>query len=167
MYAYLKTLLTSSDWREAPFADIIVTGPAGGLVAFWECSCTAVFGYIGIESLAITAVEVENPRRNLPKAARKIGRRIIFYYVGAAIALSLNVSANDPILQSAFENSGTKIGGAFVLMLRRWGLETFAHVVNGIGILAAFGVSNVFLYLAVRLLNLNSSLIDPDIIRFG
>ena len=138
----------SLDWREGPFREIIVTGSAGGLVAFWECCCRVVFGYIGLESLAIMAVETENPKRNLPIAARKVGRRIIFYYLGAAIALTLNVSANDPILLASLQDSSVHYGGAFVLMLRRWNLGGLAHVVNFVGIIAAFGVANVFLYLA-------------------
>jgi amino acid permease len=94
-------------------------------------------------------MEAENPRMNLPKAARKVGKRIVFYYVAAAIALSLNLSANDPILVAAFQDPDVKYGGAFVLMLRRWGLPRLAYVVNGVGLIAAFGVANVFLYVAV------------------
>src|SRR5204863_4862145 len=94
-------------------------------------------------------MEVENPRKNLPKAARKAGKRLVFYYVGAAIALSLNLSANDPILKAAFQVPKVNYGGAFVLMLRRWGLQRLAQVVNGVGLIAAFGVANVYLYLAV------------------
>ena len=74
------------------------------------------FGYIGVESLGITASEAENPRKNLPKVARKIGKRLIFYYVAAATALSLNLSANDPILGAAFRDPNINYGGAFVLM---------------------------------------------------
>lgn len=73
----------------------------------------------------------------------------MLYYAAAAITLSLNVSANDPILAAAFQDPNVNHGGAFVLMLRRWGLPGFAHVVNGVGLMAAFGIENVFLYLAV------------------
>ena len=95
-------------------------------------------------------METENPRKNLPKAARKVGKRLVFYYVGAAIALSLNLSANDPILEAAFRDPNINYGGAFVLMLRRWGLQGLAQVVNGVALIAAFGVTNIFLYLAVN-----------------
>lgn len=73
----------------------------------------------------------------------------MFYYVAAATTLSLNLSANDPILGAAFRDPNINYGGAFVLMLRRWGLEKLSYVVNGVGLIAAFGVANVFLYLAV------------------
>src|SRR5579859_1063675 len=86
------------DWREQPFQNLIVTGPSAGLVSFWECCCRAIFGYIGLLAFGITAVETENPRENLPKASRKAGRRIVLYYVLASLALSLNLSAKDPIL---------------------------------------------------------------------
>ena len=140
------------DWREDPIREFIVGGIAGRIVAFWECSCRAVFGYIGLESLAITAMEAENPRRNIPQAARRIGRRIIFYYVMAAIALSLNMSVNDPILEASFKDASVNYGGAFVLMMRRWGLPVLADIVNGVTLLAALEVTNMALYLAVTLL---------------
>ena len=106
-----------TDWRDRPFRELIVIGPANDLVAFWECCCRAVFGYIGLESLGITASEAENPIKNLPKAARKVVKCFVFYYVGAATALSLNLSANDPIL-AAFRDRTVNYGAAFVLMLR-------------------------------------------------
>jgi yeast amino acid transporter len=148
LYVILSISLIS-DWREGYFRNIIITGPAGGLVAFWECCYRAVFGYIGLQSLGILAAEAENPRKNIPKAARKVGKRLVFYYVAAALTLSLNVSANDPILEKAFQDPTINPGGPFVLMLRRWGLTGLAHVVNGVGLIAAFGIANVFLYLAV------------------
>jgi len=61
----------------------------------------------------------------------------------------LNLSANDPILLESFKDPSINYGGAFVLMLNRWGVSGLAHVVNGVGLIAAFGVANVFLYLAV------------------
>lgn len=155
------------DWREVPFKKIIVTGPAAGLVAFWECCLRAVFGFIGVESLGITAMEAENPRKNLPKAARKVGIRLIFYYVGAATALSLNLSANDPILEAAFQDPNINYGGAFVLVLRRWGQQSLAHVVNAVGLIAAFGVANVFLYLAVHLIDFGCLMTDSGPIWLG
>src|SRR5205085_12185149 len=27
------------DWREGAFREVIVTGPSGGVVSFWECCC--------------------------------------------------------------------------------------------------------------------------------
>lgn len=137
------------DWRETPFREVIVSGPAGRLVSFWECCIEATVGYIGIETLAITAAETEDPRKNMPAAARKVSRRIVLYYVVAAIALSLNVSAEDPIIDAVFQDSTISYGGAFVVMLERWGLPVLGDVVNGVGIIAAFGVANVVLYVAV------------------
>jgi amino acid permease len=77
------------------------------------------------------------------------------YYVAAALTLSLNISVNDPLLIKSFQDPNINTGGAFVFMLRRWGLTGLVHVVNGVGLIAAFGISNVFLYLAVLLMMKN------------
>jgi amino acid transporter len=128
----------TSDWREWAFRKVISTGNIGGFLGFSECCCRAIFGHIGLQSLGIIAAEAENPKKNIPKAARKVAKRIII--VAAALTLSLNISANDPILVRIFQDPTINPEGAVVFMVRRWGLTGLAHVVNGVTLIAAFGI---------------------------
>lgn len=125
----------------------------GQLVAFWECSCRAIFTYTGNEIIGITAEETERQRETLPKAVKRVSHRIIFYYVGAVLVLGLNVSANDPILAQLPLDSLTSTPtypGGFITMLQRANIQGLPNIVNAVMIIAALSVANADLYVTVR-----------------
>ena len=136
------------DWREAGFKTFFVFGPAGRLLAFWECSCQAINTYTGAEVIGITAEETERQRESLPKAIKRVSHRIVLYYVGAAFVLGLNLSANDPILQNQL--SLPHYPGAFIVMLQRANIPELANVVNAVMIIAAISVANADIYVGVE-----------------
>lgn len=41
----------------------------------------AVFSFAGVESLAMAAAETQNPRRNIPKACKKVFARVLLFYI--------------------------------------------------------------------------------------
>lgn len=47
----------------------------------------AVFAFVGIELVGITAGEAEDPKKTLPKAINTIPLRILFFYVGALLII--------------------------------------------------------------------------------
>lgn len=61
----------------------------------------AAFSYGGIEMVAVAAGEAENPRRNVPRAVRRVFWRIVTFYVLGALAIGLTVPYNDPKLLKA------------------------------------------------------------------
>ena len=139
------------DWRQAAFKTFLGTGAIGRFSAFWECSCRAAFTFTGNEVIGITADETERQRETLPKATKRISRRVIFYYLGAIFVLGLNVSANDPILPlRILDNPNTPYPGGFIVMLERANIPVLPSVVNAVMILAAFSVQNIDIYVAVR-----------------
>ena len=135
------------DWREDAFREYILTGAAGRLVGFWACCCQAIFSYLGVELIGIAADETERQRETLPKAVRRVSYRVVIYYVGAVIALGLNVSAKDPVLQS-YMSTG-EYSSPFVLMVRRAGIPGLAHVINAVALIAVVSVANANLYVSV------------------
>lgn len=42
---------------------------------------SAVFSFAGVESLAMAAAETQNPRRNIPKACKKVFARVLIFYI--------------------------------------------------------------------------------------
>ena len=120
-------------------------------MAFWECSCRAIFSYTGNEIIGITADETERQRETLPKATKRVSSRIIFYYVGAILVLGLNVSAKDPMMASRLYDDRTRhYPGGFIIMIQRAGVPGLSHVVNVVMIIAALSVANADLYVTVR-----------------
>lgn len=56
------------------------TGALGRFLAFWKVFIQATFAYGGSEMVVIAAGETENPRRNIPKAMRRVFWRILLFY---------------------------------------------------------------------------------------
>lgn len=139
------------DWRQFAWKSFIVDGATGRLLAFWECSCRAMYSYTGSEILGMVASETNQQRKSLPTAAKRVSRRLIFYYVGSIIVLGLNVSPLDPILSTRMSTDPSRpYPGGFIIMLKRANVPVLPHIVNFIMILASIGVANAEIFFTVR-----------------
>lgn len=146
VYALSRLGLIIQDWRESAFNEFLAGGKLGNLAGFWFSCCQAAYAYAGAEIIGITSSEAEQPRRTLPKAVRRISKRIIFYYVGAAFVLGINVSSNDPQLGWFTSNPNGSYQGPFVLMVQRANIPGLDHVINAVVLVAALSVANANLY---------------------
>lgn len=146
-------MLTASDWREDGMKDFLVSGSSGRLVAFWLCCCQACFAYLGSEIIGITANEVERPRQTLPKAVRRVSKRLVFYYVGTLFVLGLNLSSDDQELGWYISNPAGSYQGPFVLMVQRANIPILPSLLNAIALVAAISLANANLYVTVHLIS--------------
>jgi len=48
-----------------------ISGSLGRFLAFWQVFVQASFSFAGVEIIGMTVGEVENPRKNVPKAIRR------------------------------------------------------------------------------------------------
>ncbi|MNE13174.1 D-serine/D-alanine/glycine transporter [compost metagenome] len=58
-----------------------------GITGFLLSFQMVVFAFVGVELVGVSAAETSNPEKNIPSAINKIPLRILFFYVGAIIAL--------------------------------------------------------------------------------
>jgi yeast amino acid transporter len=124
----------------------LTTGALGRLAGFWLCCCQAAFAFTGTEIIGITANEAEQPRTTLPHAVRRIVKRLVFYYIGAAFVLGINLSANDPQLAWYVNNPKGSYQGPFVLMMQRANIPVLSHILNSVVLIACLSVANANLY---------------------
>ena len=68
----------------------------------------------------IAAGEAKNPRRNLPKAIRRVYIRILLFYIGGVTIIGLLVPSTDPGLKLG---SGTAAASPFVIAIKRSGIK--------------------------------------------
>jgi amino acid transporter len=73
----------------------------------------------------IAAGEAKNPRRNLPKAIRRVYIRILLFYIGGVTVIGLLVPSNDPNLGLG---KGTAAASPFVIAIKRSGIKALPHV---------------------------------------
>jgi amino acid transporter len=99
--------------------------------------------------VGITADEAERQRETLPRAVNKVTYRIGYLYIGAILMLGLNVSANDPLLSLGIATKSETFRGGFVVMAQRANIPVLPDFINAVMILAAVGVANADLYVAV------------------
>lgn len=66
-------------------------------VGFWSTLTTALFSYIGTELIGVTVGETQNPRKNVPKAIRRIFVRIVVFYIGGTFVISLTVPSTNNV----------------------------------------------------------------------
>src|SRR5258708_7783936 len=72
-----------------------IGGSWGRFLGFWTVLTQAAFSFIGTEIVAIAAGEAKNPRRNLPRAIKRVYIRILLFYIGGTAVIGILVPSND------------------------------------------------------------------------
>lgn len=93
-------------WK-SPYEAIIPFTPNGNnmnwgrFLSVFNTLINAAFSYGGVETVAVAAGETENPRKNIPKAVKRVFWRILFFYVLGALAIGVLVPEDDANLLKA------------------------------------------------------------------
>ncbi|KAI0004296.1 amino acid permease [Russula compacta] len=126
-----------------------IAGPKGRFLGFWAVLTQAAFSFIGTEIVAIAAGETKNPRRNLPKAIRRVYIRILLFYIGGVTIIGLLVPSNDPGLALG---SGTAAASPFVIAIKRSGIKALPQIINACLLTSAWSAASSDLYTSSRAL---------------
>ncbi|KAI9665611.1 MAG: hypothetical protein M1829_005691 [Trizodia sp. TS-e1964] len=128
-------------------------GDWGRFLGLWSTLVNAAFSYGGVEMVAVAAGEAENPRKNIPKAVRRVFWRILFFYVIGSLAIGVLVSSNDDQLLGAIKN-GAKGAAAspWVIAIYRAGIPVLPSIINAVILTSASSSANAFLYTGSRYL---------------
>jgi amino acid transporter len=90
---------------------------------------------------------MRSPRRNLPIAAKRYIFRLVFFYIGCVLSISVICPSNDPAITSGGSGAGSS---AFVVGLRNAGIPVLDSIINAGIIISAWSSGNSFLYLSSR-----------------
>ncbi|KAF4637758.1 hypothetical protein G7Y89_g332 [Cudoniella acicularis] len=126
------------------------TGDTGRFLGLFNVLVNAAFSYGGVELVAVAAGEAENPRKNIPKAVRRVFWRILFFYVLGSLAIGVLVSSEDPSLLSK-----TGVGAAkspWVIGIQNAGIPILPSIINAVILTSASSSANAFLYTGSRYL---------------
>jgi amino acid transporter, AAT family len=117
-----------------------------GIKGVWLALTIVLTSYMGVEVIAVTAGEADNPASSIPRAMRTIVYRLIFFYVLAMVAM-LSMT---PWNRMGGENGIT--GSPFVSAFSGVGIPYAASIMNLVVITAALSSCNADLYLTTRML---------------
>lgn len=136
-----------------PMNTYLAEGATGRFLAFVKVFIQATFAYGGSEMVVVASGETENPRRNIPKAVRRVFWRIAIFYVLAIFLVSLCVSSNDPDLLNAISAKAAGAGQSpFVIAIRNAGISTLPSIINAVVLSSAWSAGNSFFYASTRVL---------------
>jgi len=131
----------------------IADGDSGRFFGLFSTLINAAFSYVGVESVACAAGEAANPRKNIPKACRRVFWRILFFYVLGALAIGVLVPYDNPMLLSA-QKGHVKSAAAspWVIAINIAGIPVLPHIINAVILSSASSSANAFLYSGSRYL---------------
>ncbi|QRW09028.1 amino acid permease [Ceratobasidium sp. AG-Ba] len=138
-------------WKNpGPFVQYAgIAGAKGRFLGWWSVMTQAAFSFIGTEIVAIAAGEAKNPRRNLPKAIRRVYIRILLFYVGGTLVIGLLVPSNHPGLNLS---DGTAAASPFVIAIKTAGIKGLPSVINAALLTSAWSAASSDLYTSSRAL---------------
>ncbi|KAL7423193.1 hypothetical protein Q5752_002493 [Cryptotrichosporon argae] len=126
-----------------------IPGALGRFLGFWAVLTQAAFSYIGTEIVAIAAGEAKNPRRNLPRAIKRVYVRILLFYLGGTFIIGLLVPSNSTGLAL---NSGTALASPFVIAIKKAGIPALPSIINACLLTSAWSAASSDLYTSSRAL---------------
>jgi amino acid transporter len=138
-------------WKEpGPFVQYLhYSGSLGRFLGFWTTFNNAIYAYSGIQNISIAASETQNPRRNIPKAAKRIFVRVLLFYVLTIFMVGLVVPSNDPHL---LKSTGTASQSPFVIAARRAGIKVVPSIINAVILTSAWSSGNASMLAGSRIL---------------
>ncbi|KAM3418571.1 hypothetical protein BST61_g4547 [Cercospora zeina] len=138
-------------WRHpwVPMKEYVSTGDTGRFLGFFSVLANAAFSYGGVEMVAVAAGEAENPRKNIPKAVRRVFWRILFFYVLGTLAIGVIVPADDKRL---LHGGAGAASSPWVIGIVRAGIPVLPHIINAVILTSATSSGNAFLYTGSRYL---------------
>ncbi|NLD19185.1 MAG: amino acid permease, partial [Clostridiales bacterium] len=79
----------------------------GGFGSMLAAFMSAGFSFLGVEMVALTAGEAENPAQTIPKAIKTVFFRIMIFYLGTIIVIGFLIPFTNPNLLGATESDIT------------------------------------------------------------
>ncbi|KAG8799276.1 hypothetical protein FRC17_007174, partial [Serendipita sp. 399] len=126
-----------------------IPGDLGRFLGWWSVMTQAAFSFIGTEIVAIAAGEAKNPRRNIPRAIRRVYIRILLFYILGTFVIGLIVPSNHPSLDLTDHNAAAS---PFVIAIKTAGIRGLPSLINACLLTSAWSAASSDLYTSSRAL---------------
>lgn len=107
----------------------------------------SAFTYVGTETVVLAAGEAKNPSTQIPKAARRVLYRILFFYILGILIMGLIVPYNDSALSSGGSYTGQS---PFIIAMKNSGVHVLPSIFNAVVLISAFSAGSSYVYVASR-----------------
>ncbi|KAG5789516.1 hypothetical protein H9Q69_011417 [Fusarium xylarioides] len=128
-------------------------GATGRFLGFWSVVIYAAFTIGGPDLICLTAGEIQNPRKTIPRVARLIFYRLAFFYVVGVLAVGVLCSSRDERLMNAISNGDSGAAASpWVIGIQNLGINGLPDVINAVILLSGWSCGNAYLYATSRTL---------------
>jgi amino acid transporter len=129
-------------------AEYIGTGNTGRFAGLFATFVGAAFSYGGVETVTVAAGETAHPRRNIPRAVRRVFWRILFFYILGSLGVGVLVPYTQPELNKAKGANASP----WVIAISNAGVKGLPSVINAVLVTSASSAANADLYNGSRYL---------------
>ncbi|RDW82626.1 hypothetical protein BP6252_03738 [Coleophoma cylindrospora] len=129
------------------------TGVTGRFLGWWKVMLYAAFSVSGPDLIALAAGEMQDPRRNIPRVARRAFWRIAGFYVVGVFAVGIICSSRDKRLLGAL--SAGSVGSAaspWVIGIQNLGITGLPSFINFLILVSGWSCGNAYVYSSSRTL---------------
>ena len=108
-------------WKDpGSFNEYLAHGDSGRFVGLLKCTVSSAIAFIfAPELIIISGGEMESPRRNVPRAARRYIYRLVFFYIFGVLAIGVICPSNAARLT---QGNGTVKSSPFVVGIQNAGI---------------------------------------------
>ncbi|CAG8178768.1 unnamed protein product [Penicillium salamii] len=133
-----------------PFVQFLgIPGSWGQFLGFWRVLSSAAYAFSNVENISVAAAETQNPRYNIPKAAKRVFWRIMIFYMITIFMMGLVVASNDPGLLA---DSGDAGASPFAIAATNVGIKAVPSIINAVVVTSAWSAGNSAMLVGTRTL---------------
>ncbi|OGM45299.1 arginine permease [Aspergillus bombycis] len=138
-------------WKtDSIMKEYIAFSNTGRFLGLFSTLANASSSLGGVETVVVAAGEAENPRRNIPRAIRRVFWRLLFFFVLASFALGLICPSNHPKLLGASSSSNAESPWLIAIYLAR--IKALPSIVNVVVLIAGVSSGNSYVFMGSRYL---------------
>lgn len=133
--------------------EYLAEGSGGRFLGFWSAIVLAAFSIAGPDFVALSAGEMKDPRRNVPRCAKATWYRIFLFCFLGTLGMGIICNSRDPRLLAALHDAS--VGSAaspWVIGIENLGIRGLASLINGLIVVSGWSCGNAMLYSASRTL---------------
>lgn len=142
------------NWQAAggPIAEYITTGSLGRFEGFLAGIFSACFVVVSAEYLSMTAGEAKNPRKTMARAFRTVLARLVLFYIGGSLSVTILIAYNNPTYLEKAADSSNAAASPYVVAMQLLGIEVLPDIVNAVIVTSAFSAGLSYTYCSSRAL---------------
>ncbi|EKG10261.1 Amino acid/polyamine transporter I [Macrophomina phaseolina MS6] len=140
-------------WREdGAFGEYLEPGNLGRFLGFWAATVQAAFAYIGTEVVGAAFGETPNLKKEVPRAIFWTFWRIVFFYVGGVVVLTMSCPYKNDMLVGATHSKASAAASPFVIAAKLAGFEVLPDIINATLLVFVLSAACSDIYVASRTL---------------